>query len=217
MRVAAKTLREVTCGEIEPEFLRADKLMSHGLLTRNSDHRGGQDYDLVSNAATSTRFAISRFLTPILCQGGFALFVDADVIFMRDPRQMLSEVSPAKAVSVVKHKYTPTEQFKMVNQKQQPYAKKLWSSVMLFNTDHEANQRLTLWDVNHRRGLWLHQFGWLHDEEIGALDPVWNTLIGVNDIPASPGILHWTLGGPFTEGWHGGPHDEIWNKASGKN
>ena len=39
-RVAAKTLREVTRGEIEPEFLQADKLAGQGLLTRISDHRG---------------------------------------------------------------------------------------------------------------------------------------------------------------------------------
>ena len=87
-RVAAKTLREVTNGELEPEFLVAPKLADQGLLWRISDHRGGQDYDLISNAPKSTRFAISRFLTPLLCQGGHALFLDCDMLFLEDPRHM---------------------------------------------------------------------------------------------------------------------------------
>jgi hypothetical protein len=43
-RVAAKTLAEVTKGEITPEFLYAPKLRAQGLLTRPEDQRG-QRYD----------------------------------------------------------------------------------------------------------------------------------------------------------------------------
>lgn len=208
--VAAKTLHKVTGGEITPEFLKADKLADQGLLTRISDHRGGQDYDLISNASKSTRFATSRFLTPILCQEGYALFCDCDVVFLRDPREMLDDVDPRCAVSVVKHDFKSSEPYKMVNQKQVDYDMKLWSSVMLFQTTHPANRRLTLWDVNNRRGLWLHQFGWLNSCEIGSLDPMWNVLVGDSDLPAGAKILHWTLGGPFTPGWKPKRHDEIW-------
>ena len=89
--VAVKTLREVS--GIEAELLVADRLRDAGMLSRISDHRGGQAYDLVSNAPKATAFAVSRFLTPLLCQGGWALFTDCDMVFLRDPREMLAECS----------------------------------------------------------------------------------------------------------------------------
>jgi len=211
--VAAKTLRKVTNGEIEPEFLCAPKLAAQGLLTRISDHRGGQSYDLISNAPKSTQFAISRFLTPLLCQTGFALFLDCDMIFVRDPREMLREIKAEHAVSVVKHDHRPTEQWKMVNQRQTTYPRKNWSSVMLFNCEHPANQRLSVRDVNERVGRDLHALYWLADDEIGALDPAWNWLVNVKERPANLGIAHFTLGGPFTPAWNGAPNDDLWLAA----
>lgn len=216
-QVAAKSLREVTHGEIEPEFLCAPKLVDQGLLWRLADHRGGQDYDLVSNAPKSTRFAISRFLTPILVQSGYCLFVDCDVVFLRDPRLMMNEVHAHHALNVVWHpeaKY-PSD-WKMVNQQQTHYSRKNASSVMLFNANHHANRRLSLRDVNERPGRDLHRFYWLADDEIGSLASTWNVLIGVEEIPVHAGILHYTLGGPFTQGWKGGPHDDLWHAAANK-
>lgn len=212
--VAAKTLREVTHGEIEPEFLKVDKLRAQGLLWRLSDHRGGQDYDLVSNAPKSTRFAISRFLTPIIGTG-WCLFTDCDVVFLRDPREMFADAQRVDAhpVYVVKHDHRPESRWKMVNQVQTAYYRKNWSSVMLFDCDHHANQRLSLRDVNERPGRDLHAFYWLHDDEIGALDPCWNVLVGVQEKPLDAAILHYTLGGMWLPGWKGGPHDDIWLAA----
>jgi hypothetical protein len=212
-KVAAKTLRQVTVGAIEPEFLCAPKLSDQGLLHRITDKRGGNAYDLISNAPKSTEFAISRFLTPILCQTGYALFVDCDVVFEVDPRAMLTEVKAEHAVSVVKHDHRPTEQWKMVNQQQTTYPRKNWSSVMLFNCEHAANRRLSVRDVNERPGRDLHAFYWLHDDEIGELHPRWNWLVRVQPRPALPGIQHFTLGGPFTPGWHGVEHDDLWLAA----
>jgi hypothetical protein len=209
-RVAAKTLRQVTKGQIEPEFIRADKLAAQGLLWRVSDHRGGQDYDLISNAPKSTRFAISRFLTPLLCQQGHALFLDCDMVFLEDPRNMLDEIDRSHAVHVVKHDHKPTERYKMVNQVQTSYHRKNWSSVMLFNCEHPANARLSLRDVNERPGRDLHAFYWLHDAEIGALHPRWNWLVNVQDKPDTVGIAHFTLGGPFNEGWKPAKFDDLW-------
>lgn len=209
-RVAAKTLRQVTKGQIEPEFIRSDKLAAQGLLWRVSDHRGGQDYDLISNAPKSTRFAISRFLTPLLCQQGHALFLDCDMVFLEDPRNMLDEIDRSLAVHVVKHDHVPTEQWKMVNQVQTKYPRKNWSSVMLFNCEHPANSRLSLRDVNERPGRDLHAFYWLNDSEIGTLHQRWNWLVNVQPKPDTVGIAHFTLGGPFNEGWKPAPFDELW-------
>ena len=212
--VARKSLCRVTNDEIEPEFLCLPKLVDQGLLGRAVDFRGEHDYDLVSNAPQSTRFAISRFLTPILCQQGYALFVDCDVVFMRDPRSMMLEVEAKHAVSVVKHGELPQAGVKMVNQHQTPYTRKNWSSVMLFNCDHPANRRLSLRDVNERPGRDLHAFYWLADEEIGALPSYWNWLVDVHSRPAKLGIAHMTLGGPWIDGWKGGSFDAEWKAAA---
>lgn len=211
-RVALKSLRAVS--GLEAELLRLPKLVDHGLITRPVDHRGGRDYDLVSNAHAATRFALTRFLTPMLCQEGYCLFTDCDMVFLRDPREMLREVRSEHAVSVVKHDHRPAEVSKMCGQEQSVYARKNWSSVMLFNCDHPANRRLSLRDVNERPGLWLHQFGWLHDSEIGELDPCWNYLVDVQDPPPNVGIVHMTLGGPWLPGWQGGSWDDLWLKAA---
>jgi hypothetical protein len=217
-RVAAKSLRDMTDNEIVPEFLCIDKLVAQGLFWRSMDRRGSQHYDLVSNAPTSTDFAVARFLTPILCQTGFALFVDCDVVFLEDPRDMLHDIVAGEGypVYVVKHEHEPVELWKMVNQKQTSYPRKNWSSVMLFNCQHPANERLSLRDVNERPGRDLHAFYWLHDSEIGELDKRWNWLVNVQPPPwegIDTGIAHFTLGGPFNEGWAGAPHDEIWLRA----
>ena len=212
--VAIKSLRAVTGDEIEPELLCMPKLVDQGLLSRRIvDQRGSQDYDLMSNASQSTRFAISRFLVPIICQGGYALFVDSDVVFLRDPRAMILETSAQYAVSVVKHgEIKGGPPFKMVNQKQQAYPRKLWSSVMLFNCDHAANRRLSLRDVNERPGRDLHAFYWLADSEIGSLNPIWNWLVDVHLQPKNVGIAHMTLGGPWIDGWMGGSFDFEWKQ-----
>lgn len=212
--VALHSLREVTRGELTAEFLEVNALRQRGLLTRIRDERGVQDYDLVSNHTYSTRFNISRFLVPILCQDGPALFVDCDVVFLRDPREMLPpEGSLLPAVSVVQHEHVPTRTVKMMGQWQRSYSRKNWSSVMLFNCGHPANRRLSLWDVNNRHRDELHGFYWLHDSEIGALGRSWNWLVNEQPMPEQLGIAHFTNGGPFNENWRGAPHDDIWLAA----
>lgn len=219
--VAAKSLRKVTNGEIAPIFLKTHRLREMGLLTRPVDDRG-QRYDIVSNAPAATEFAVSRFLTPLLAQEGFALFVDCDVVFHEDPRSMLREVHAEHAVSVVKHTNEGASGgTKMDGQAQTKYPRKNWSSVMLVNCDHPANSRLSLRDVNERPGRDLHAFYWLHDLEIGSLHPRWNWLVNVNEhrplnLPGGPhdGIAHFTLGGPWLPNWVPTPHDDIWLEAA---
>lgn len=212
--VAWHSLREVTKGAISAEFLEVNALRQRGLLTRIRDERGVQDYDLVSNHTYSTRFNISRFLVPILCQSGPALFVDCDVVFLRDPREMLPrEDDLFSAVSVVQHDHAPTRTVKMMGQAQESYPRKNWSSVILFNCDHPSNRRLTLWDVNNRHRDELHSFYWLHGLEIGKLAPRWNWLVGEQPKPEQLGIAHFTNGGPFNDPWPGAEHDDIWLAA----
>ena len=197
--VCLKSLLDVTRGEIDPEFLTLSGLRSRGLLTRPVDQRTRQEYDITSNAHYSTRFNISRFLVPILCQGGMALFVDCDTVFERDPREMLREVPSRLPLSVVKHEHEPTRSVKMMEQAQNAYPRKNWSSVMLFNRTRQE----------------LHSLYWLHDDEIGSLDPAWNWLVNEQPKPDNLGIAHFTNGGPFNEGWPGAEHDDLWLKHAG--
>lgn len=215
--VCAATLREVTGGALEAEFLEVNALRQRGLLTRIRDERGPQDYDLVSNHSYSTRFNISRFLVPILCQTGPALFLDCDMVFLRDPREMLppNRMPMTRPLYVVQHQHQPTRTVKMLGQAQNAYPRKNWTSVMLFNCEHPANRRLSLWDVNNRHRDELHSLYWLHDSEVGSLAPAWNWLVNEQPKPDNLGIAHFTNGGPFNEpNWPGAPNDELWLEAA---
>lgn len=205
--VAARSLASVS--ELHPEPLNAERLRDSGLLTRLVDNRG-QRYDLPSGAPCSTDFAASRFMVPLLCQSGWALFTDCDVLFLADPGRLRSLCDPTKAVMVVKHQHHG-QGTKMGGMVQTAYHRKNWSSVMLFNCDHPANRRLSLRDVNERPGRDLHAFYWLHDSEIGELPAEWNWLVNVTEKPADPKIAHYTNGGPWIPGWEKSPHDELWN------
>lgn len=209
---AVSSLRKKSNGFVDVVPLKLDCLAARGLLRRPMDTRG-QMYDLPSNAACSTEFAISRFLVPILCQEGWALFVDCDVVFMGDVAELFALVDPTKAVMVVKHNQQGGGT-KMDGQEQTSYPRKNWSSVVLFNCDHPANRRLSLQDVNERPGRELHAFYWLHDEEIGDLPLEWNWLVNVEPIPDQPKIAHFTEGGPWLPYWRGANHDELWFEAS---
>lgn len=208
--VAAKTARAFG-SEVIP--LYEDRLRATGVLTRPVDRRGHL-YDLVSSAPQSTDFANSRFLVPMLAHAGWALFVDGDVVFLRNPEELRGLLDPTKAVMVVKHPPLEVGGVKMDGQLQTRYRRKLWSSVMLVNADHPANRRLNLAMVNEWPGRDLHAFGWLADSEIGTLPAEWNWLVGLQVKPARAAIAHFTLGGPFLPGWEGREHDEIWRRAA---
>lgn len=190
--------------------LKSDRLYDYGLLRRPTDRRG-QLYDIPSGANASTDFAISRFLVPHLCQEGWALFVDCDVVFMADVLELFKLADPTKAVQVVQHAPLQGTATKMDGQAQAVYGRKNWSSVMLFNCDHHANRRLSLQDVNERPGRDLHRFYWLADNEIGVLPAEWNWLVNVQDKPRAPKLAHFTLGTPnLTDALRDSEHSEIW-------
>ena len=210
-RVAVYSLYQTSGLVAEP--LYADRLADFGLYRRAVDKRG-QMYDLPSNAPCSTEFAITRFLVPMLCQSGYALFTDCDVVFLSDVHDILKHANPEHAVTVVKHRHDGDEPSKMGGMAQTQYHRKNWSSVILFNCDHPANRRLSLDDINNRPGRDLHRFYWLNDAEIGEAPPEWNWLVNVQPRPISPKLAHYTLGGPWIEGWQPAEHDDLWLMAS---
>ena len=125
-------------------------------------------------------------MVPLLAHEGWALFCDCDVVFMADVAELFEQADPDKAVMVVKHRPLNETGTKMDGQAQLSYARKNWSSVMLFNCNHPANKRLSLQDINERPGRDLHAFYWLHDSEIGSLTCDWNVLVNVQEMPIMP-------------------------------
>ena len=145
----------------------------------------------------STDFSFSRFLTPYLAgYEGWALFMDCDMIMLHDVAELWALRDERYAVMCVKHNHVPKEETKFLGETQTKYAKKNWSSVMLFNA--AKCRALTPDFVNSASGLELHQFKWLDDEElIGDLPPTWNHLVSVNEPTPDRSLVHYTIGGPY--------------------
>jgi hypothetical protein len=217
--VARRSIRKWLSEPITINALNLGTLRNAGLYWRPTEKRDEQLWDVISGAPMSTAFAISRFLVPHLSGHGLALFVDCDVMARRDLVPLFDAFDYSKACMCVQHDYAPKGDTKMKGQAQLPYAKKNWSSVVLWNCDHPKTKALTPEVVNAARGLWLHQFSWLHDDDIGALDPCWNHLVG--DCPPNPDakLVHFTNGSPNMAGhedcefadewrreWHGTGH-----------
>lgn len=185
-----------------------DDLRSRGLYWREHTRNGNVLFDKISEAPMSTEFAISRFLVPIIAKTGFVIFMDCDIMARANIERIMSHVDPSKAVSVVKHHFDPPEGVKMDGQVQQRYARKNWSSVMVFNCDHVANRHgLSMQIVNTVPGRDLHRFFWLQDHEIGELPPEWNYLVNHTELPVNigPRLVHWTDGSPCLPGFENEP------------
>lgn len=144
----------------------------------------------------STEFAISRFAIPLLQRSGWALFIDCDFVAIADVADLFALANDKYAVMCVKHEHVPLEAIKMDDQLQTVYARKNWSSCVLWNLEHPGNRRLTIEMLNTLPGRDLHAFCWLLDSEIGDLPKHWNTLAGVDskEETAEARFLHFTLG-----------------------
>lgn len=160
----------------------------------------------------STDFSFSRFLVPWLAgYQGWALFIDADMLCLADLAELWALRDERYGVQLVKHQHVCEQGLKFQGMPQTPYGRKNWSSVMLFNCARCT--ALTPELVNSASGLELHQFHWLADEQIGALPPEWNVLVGVQPLPAAPKILHYTLGGPWFDDCLTMPASDRWLAA----
>jgi hypothetical protein len=148
----------------------------------------------------STDFSFSRFLSPYLSgYSGWSLFMDCDMLMLDDVATLWDLRDERYAVQVVKHDHKPRETTKFLGAAQSAYAKKNWSSVMLFN--NARCRTLTPDYVNTASGLELHQFKWLEsDAMIGELPHRWNHLVGYDAPSEYISLAHYTVGGPyFTE------------------
>jgi len=187
--------------DLEVIPIRQDPLRELGLYTRPHD------------AGSSTKFSITRFLTPYLAaQGGWVAFCDCDFLFTVDVRQVFEGLDSRKAVYCVQHDYTPAHSIKMDGKQQSAYPRKNWSSFVLFNCDHPDVRRLTPAVVNTAEPAYLHRFHGVQDADgIGALDLDWNFLVGeYAKAEKTPRVLHYTVGGPWFEAWRDCDYADIW-------
>jgi len=162
------------------------------------------------NALQSTDFSFSRFLTPYLSNyEGWSLFMDCDMLVMRDIAELWALRDDRYAVMCVKHEHVPKETIKFLDAPQTAYQKKNWSSVMLFN--NSQCRSLTPEFVNTASGLELHQFKWLEaDSQIGSLPETWNHLVGYQSPRSGVANAHFTLGGPYFSGYENCEYAKEW-------
>lgn len=212
--VCRHSIQDRLTQQIPVRGLVLSDLQRRGLYRRPHERRGNQMWDLLSDAPMSTEFANSRFLVPHLAKSGWALFMDgSDMLVQTNLVRLFEEIAdPQYAVMCVKHHHVPEASMKMDAQMQTRYARKNWSSVMLFNCDHEANDSLTIDMVNTLPGRDLHAFCWLEDDQIGTLGPEWNYLVGHTRLPddTQPCIVHHTAGIPSMPGFEDVEYNDEW-------
>lgn len=192
---------------------RISRLSLCQVYDRPTTTRDGRLWDDISDAPMSTDHAIARFFIPWQCgYQGWALFTDGDVLFRRDVSELFALADDRYAVMCVQHPPLQAEGMKKDGAVQLPYHRKNWSSVMLMNCGHPSNHQLTLEAVNTWPGRTLHAFSWLANDEIGALDPAWNYLVGVTAHVPNPAIVHFTEGVPVIPGHEYDPYADEWRR-----
>ena len=167
-------------------------------------------WDVLSDAAMSTEHANARFLVPHLARTGWATFMDGDMLVRAPMGHLFEQLDPSNAVYCVHHRHEPKGAVKMDGQVQTRYARKNWTSFIVFNCDHPANRALTLDVINTLPGRDLHRLCWLDDSEIGELGPEWNFLVGHTDPSIEPKVVHFTEGCPDMPGFETCAYADEW-------
>lgn len=214
--VAAHSIKQRTKSPINISYLKHKDLRKAGLFNREWLIEGttGNFKDVVDGKNFSTEFSHTRFLVPALMNyKGWALFFDADMIFQSDIKKLFELCDDKYAVMCVKHDHRPKEVIKMDDQLQSQYERKNWSSFVLWNCGHPANEWLTPERVNTHTGTFLHTFGWLGDSLIGDLPYSYNYINKVSPklpIGIKPDVIHYTEGGPWFDNYKHVAYGDLW-------
>lgn len=173
----------------------------------------GNMIDGVDGKPFSTEFSHTRFLVPALCgYKGWALFMDCDMVWDADIKELFALADPKYAAMCVKHNHKPADGEKMDGVPQGQYYRKNWSSFVLWNCAHPANRLLTRDYVSTRPGGDMHAFSWLDDGLIGALPTDYNWIEGNSPSNIAPRVVHYTAGGPWFDGYSDVKHAKLWWK-----
>ena len=162
----------------------------------------------------SNAFIYSRFLVPYLCDfRGYALYVDGDMLCRDDVNNLIDEIDPFAAVSVVQHDYKTKHPVKYCGNKNEDYPKKNWSSLMFWDCGHYKNARLTPEYIMKHEGKHLHRFEWLKNDFVdlvGELPKEWNWLVSEYDYNPDAKLVHFTIGTPCFSDYNKCDYAEEW-------
>lgn len=161
----------------------------------------------------SNHFIYSRFLVPhLMSYKGWAIFMDGDMLLRSDVAELWNLRDETKAVMVVKHDYKTKKLEKYLGSKNEDYPRKNWSSVILWNCEHPANQVVTPSFVQNSTGAQVHRFTWLTDDLIGELPKEWNWLPDEYGSNTQAKLLHYTLGTPSFHDFATTPMSDEWHR-----
>ena len=162
----------------------------------------------------TNKFTYSRFLVPYLMNfRGWAIFVDGDMVCLSDIKELKQFFDPNVAVSVVKHNYKTKSKIKYFGQKNEDYPRKNWSSVIIWNCEHQKNKILTPEFISKKEGSFLHRFSWLDEIEIGELPKTWNWLAIEYPEKDNLNLIHYTLGTPCFKEYSESSLSKYWKKS----
>lgn len=217
--VAAHSIRKRTRSMTDIKFLKHRELREQGHFKRpwSIDSDTGNFRDGIDGKPFTTEFSHTRFLVPALMEyKGWALFMDADMIFLSDVTKLFAQCDDRYAAMCVKHKHdVQHDAIKMDDRPQVSYYRKNWSSFVLWNCAHPANQVLTKEYVNFSSGSQLHSFAWLPDSLIGSLPIGYNYISGISpkltsEYGGRPSVIHYTEGGPWFDNCRDVPYAQFW-------
>lgn len=220
--VAASSIARHTKSYVKFKYLKHRELRQRGLFRRPwlIEATTGEYRDLLDDRPFSTEFSHTRFLVPELQHHqGWALFMDADMIFTDDIKHLFDLADDKFAVMCVQHQHVPRDNsLKMDGRLQNVYHRKNWSSFVLWNCSHPANRKITKDKVSFAKGADLHSFAWLQDHEIGHLHSRYNYISGISPkLPqvdgkqTYPHVIHYTEGGPWFPECKEVPYADLWD------
>ena len=140
---------------------------------------------------------------------GWAIFMDCDMLFRSDIKELWDMRDTKYSVMCCKHDYEPKQGIKFRGAKNEKFPKKNWSSFMMMN--NMLCDKLTPDYVNTATGLELHQFKWLKNEDAISNIPLdWNWLVTEYEYNEKAKNVHWTLGGPYFEDYARSDYADEW-------
>jgi len=162
----------------------------------------------------SNDFIYSRFLVPYMMNfKGWAIYADGDMVCLEDIKKLWNLRDNKYAVQVVKHDYKTKITEKYWGNKNEDYPRKNWSSLILWNCEHESHKILTPDFIQNQSGAFLHRFSWIKDEEIGSIDKEWNWLAMEYEEKKSINLIHYTIGTPCFKEYENKSLSSYWKKA----
>lgn len=146
----------------------------------------------------SNAFTFARYLVPHRCRfQGTAIFMDGDMLVRGDIAELDEYARKAPfGAHVVKHDYKTKHATKYLGAPNVDYERKQWASVIAWDCAFYPNRVLTPDFVHKQDPMYLRQFRWLKDEQIGELPMAWNRLVMEQELEPDDRLRHFTIGAP---------------------